>query len=67
MPDSRTLLAFALVFVLGALTASASRLHAEPIPAFDRNLVERMVRAEEAQARKLEDLVRAAERCTHGH
>jgi len=37
--------------------------HADPQPALDRQLVERLVRAQESQARALEALTRAAERC----
>lgn len=37
--------------------------HAEPQPALDRQLVERIVRALEAQARATERLVQAEERC----
>lgn len=61
----RSLIPIALLvgFLLGqALTA---RVHAEPDPALDRQLVERMVRAMESQAHATEDLVRATERCKH--
>lgn len=37
--------------------------HADPQPALDRQLVERLVRATEAQARATERLLQAVERC----
>jgi hypothetical protein len=43
--------------------AAVSGVRAEPQPAFDRALVERLVRAQEAQTRALEKLVSATERC----
>jgi hypothetical protein len=48
---------------LGAALATIGRAQAEPQPAFDRGLSERLVRAEEAQVHALDALVRAAERC----
>jgi hypothetical protein len=51
--DHGTLLAVA-IFAWGVVTLYA---HAEPQPALDRQLVERLVRAEESQAR-------SQERCT---
>lgn len=48
----------ALAFVAGCSTA-----HAEPAPALDRQLVERLVRALERQAQATERLVTATERC----
>lgn len=36
--------------------------HAEPAPAFDRGLVERLIRAQERQAQALERLTAATER-----
>ncbi len=46
-----------------ALYATLGRAHAEPQPTLDRALVERLVRAQEAQTHALEALVRATERC----
>ena len=48
---------------LGAALATFGHAHAEPQPAFDRALTERLVRAEEAQVHALETLARAVERC----
>lgn len=49
----------AAVFVIGMRwLCSGPIAHAEPQPAFDRALVERLVRAEEAQARAAEDQAR---------
>jgi hypothetical protein len=58
----------AAVFVVSALAAGAaiaaiSGVRAEPQPALDRSIVERLVRAEEAQTRALEKIASAAERC----
>lgn len=66
---SNLLLAFTCVAaVVAALLMS--RVHAEPQPAVDRSLVERVVRAQEAQVRAqeaqlraLDALVRATEKC----
>ena len=78
MPNSRSHLITALVSAAAVIAAIAlTRVHAEPQPAFDRGLVERFVRAQEAQVRAqeaqvrsqeaqvraLDALVRAAERC----
>jgi hypothetical protein len=41
------------------------RAHAEPQPALDRALVEKLIATEERQARALEDLVRATKECGH--
>jgi hypothetical protein len=58
---------FAALLIAAALGAGAaatlSRAHAEPEPVLDRAMLERLVRAEEAQAHTLEALVRATERC----
>jgi hypothetical protein len=56
-----TLAGLALAYVLGTL--SSSHVHADPSPALDRQLTERMVRALEAQALATRDLIRATERC----
>ena len=56
------LIAFALA--LGAASAILSRASAEPQPPLDRVLVDRLVRAQETQARALEALVRATEKCS---
>ena len=68
----------ALLWAAAVIAAVAmSRARAEPQPAFDRTLVERLVRAQEAQVRAqetqlraqeaevraLESLVRATEKC----
>jgi hypothetical protein len=57
-----------LIFALMVIVAAASfsvgaRVHADPEPALDRQIVERMTRALEAQAHATEALVRATERC----
>jgi hypothetical protein len=58
---ANVLLALALgVALLFALDRSA---HADPESALDRQLVERMVRALEDQARATDKLVQATERC----
>lgn len=52
-------------FVLGAVFAwwlQGSRVHADPQPALDRQLTERMARALEQQARATEALTRATEK-----
>jgi hypothetical protein len=51
------------VVMAGAAAIRLGSAHAEPQPAFDRNLVEHLVRAEESQARALEALNRTLERC----
>lgn len=56
-----TLAGLALAYVLGTL--STSHVHADPSPALDRQLTERLVRALETQASATRDLVRATERC----
>lgn len=67
MLQSKTLLVGLLAFLVGVWTATAARSHADPPPALDRPLMERLVRAQEAQVRKLEDLARVAERCNRPH
>ena len=55
-----------VVLVLGfawAVYNGQSQAHAEPQPTIDRQLVERLVRAEESQTRAIEELTRAVERC----
>ena len=52
-------------FVLGAVVTTwlqGSRVHADPQPALDRQLTERMVRALEAQVHATEALTRATEK-----
>ena len=51
-----------IAFVAGVMSAMFGAARAEQ-PAIDRALVERLVRAEEAQVRQLEALTRATERC----
>lgn len=53
----------AAAFIALALASPAGRAHADPQPALDRQLTERLVRALEAQARATERLVQATERC----
>lgn len=54
----------ATLFAVGlALALTDRHAHADPSPALDRQLVERMTRALEAQARATERLVQATERC----
>jgi hypothetical protein len=48
-------------FASGYACAALNRAHAEPQPAFDRNLVERLVRAHEDSAREAEGQRRALE------
>jgi hypothetical protein len=50
-------------FLLGAALGAIGLARAEPQPAFERALTERLVRAEEQQARSLDALVRATEKC----
>jgi len=52
-----------VAFGAGVASSAFGLAHAVPEPAFDRGLVERLVRAEEAQAHVLEALVRATEKC----
>jgi type II secretory pathway component PulJ len=60
--DATLLVALVLGFAW-AVYNGQSQAHAELQPTLDRALVERLVRAEEAQTRALEALVRATERC----
>jgi hypothetical protein len=55
------LVTIALAGVIALAAGSGAR--AEPQPAFDRAIVERLVRAQEAQTRALEKIASAAERC----
>lgn len=52
-----------LAVIAVAAVAALSGARAEPQPAFDRALVERLVRAQEAQTRALEKLASVTERC----
>jgi hypothetical protein len=52
---------FALPLVAAAAWATLP-VHADPQPALDRQLVERLVRAQESQAHALEGIQRAVER-----
>jgi hypothetical protein len=61
MPTRNTV-ALVLAFMLGAAVATLGAARAEQ-PVIDRPIVERLVRAEETQARQLEALTRAADRC----
>lgn len=49
--------------VLALAIAVGNHAHADPQPALDRQLVERMTRALEANASATRDLVHAVERC----
>jgi hypothetical protein len=60
---TRNLIAVLITVIATTAVAALSGAHAEPQPAFDRSLVERLVRAEEAQTRSLEKIASAAERC----
>ena len=60
---TRNVAALVLALALGAACATLSGARAEPQPSIDRGLVERVVRAQEAQAHQLEALVKATERC----
>ncbi|HET8936394.1 MAG TPA: hypothetical protein VFN67_23280 [Polyangiales bacterium] len=50
-----------VTFLSGYACAALSRAHAEPQPAFDRSLVERLIRAQEESAREQEGQRRALE------
>lgn len=65
-----TYLALLLTFAAGYASAWLGHVRAEPQPAFDRSLAERLVRAQEQQAREqqgqrraMEEVSRAIERC----
>jgi hypothetical protein len=64
-PLTRSLFGLLLAFALGVVVASLGSARAQARPAIDRELVERLVRAEEAQTRELEALVRATDKCHH--
>ena len=55
--------AYAVLFVLAVFGCAMSSAHADPQPALDRQLVERMTRALEEQARATQQLARVMERC----
>jgi hypothetical protein len=63
LSSSTTAIAVSLAFAAGVLSASLGRVNADPQPALDRGLVERLIRAQEAQVRAIEGLTRVAERC----
>lgn len=52
-----------VVLSLVLWVAATGHAHADPQPALDRQLVERMTRALEAQASATQQLVRVTERC----
>lgn len=56
-----TVVSLVITFAAGYVCASLSRAHADPQPAFDRALVERIVRAQEEQTREQEGQRRALE------
>jgi hypothetical protein len=66
MAHQKTLagLALVLTFVAGYACAALGRAHAEPQPAFDRSMAERLVRAQEESARENEGQRRALEALT---
>lgn len=49
------------MFLAGYASAALGRAHAEPQPAFDRSLVERLIRAQEESTREQEGQRRALE------
>jgi hypothetical protein len=59
----RYLIAVLIMLATIAALAALSGARAEPQPAFDRAIIERLVRAQEAQTRALEKIASAAERC----
>lgn len=62
MRTASFLAALALAAATGFAAAHVGRAHAEPQPAFDRVLVERLIRAQEEQARSPDALMRVLER-----
>ena len=60
-----TVVSLAVTFATGYVCASLSHAHADPQPAFDRTLMERLVRAQEEQAREAEGQRRALETLNH--
>jgi hypothetical protein len=61
-PELRATVGCVVAFLAGIAAATVHSARAEQ-QAIDRALVERLVRAEEQQARQLEAVARAAERC----
>lgn len=57
---SRNTLALLLA---AAVIWAATSVHADPQPAIDRQLMERLIRAEEAQTHALEGIERALQSC----
>jgi hypothetical protein len=53
------------VLAAGIAIAAISGVRAEPQPVLDRAIIERLVRAEEAQTRALEKIASTAGRCGH--
>jgi uncharacterized membrane-anchored protein YhcB (DUF1043 family) len=56
-----TVVSLVVTFAAGYVCASLSQARADPQPAFDRTLVERVVRAQEEQVREQEAQRRALE------
>jgi len=61
--DATTVIALIVASLLGALARDLVPAARADSQAFDRNLAERIVRAQESQARASEDLVRAVREC----
>jgi hypothetical protein len=59
----RYLITVLITVIATGAVAALSGARAEPQPAFDRVIVERLVRAQETQSRALEKIASAAERC----
>jgi hypothetical protein len=62
-PHIRSITAIFVAFILGAICTTLGSARAEPRPAIDRDLMERLVRSQESQIRAIESLVRATEKC----
>jgi hypothetical protein len=63
VPRISSIAAIVLAFTLGAICTGLGSARAEPRPAIDRDLMERLVRSQESQIRAIESLVRATEKC----
>lgn len=64
--NTKITLALLCALLIGALARDVltSTARADAPPAFDRTLVERLVRAQEQSARALDEIRRATERCS---
>jgi hypothetical protein len=63
LPTTRSNVLLVVTLSSAVFVAALSGARADPQPAFDRAMVERLVRAQEAQTRALEKLVSVTERC----